>query len=56
MIPSLRTSLESAQATVTAEAGPPRGADPGAMRRKVEHLADGDGLVKKELERWRQWS
>jgi FO synthase len=27
-----------------------------AMRRKVEAYADGDGLVKKELERWRHWS
>jgi methylenetetrahydrofolate reductase (NADPH) len=35
---SLRSSLESAQTTVTAEVGPPRGADPGAVRRKVEPL------------------
>ena len=35
---SLRSSLESAQATVTAEVGPPRGADPEAVRRKVEPL------------------
>jgi FO synthase len=26
------------------------------MRRKVESYADGEGLVKKELERWRDWS
>ena len=36
--PSLRSSLQSAQATVTAEVGPPRGADPEAVRRKVEPL------------------
>jgi methylenetetrahydrofolate reductase (NADPH) len=36
--PSLRSRLESAQTTVTAEVGPPRGADPGAVRRKVEAL------------------
>jgi len=35
---SLRSSLESARATVTAEVGPPRGADPEAVRRKVEPL------------------
>ena len=35
---SLRSSLESAQTTVTAEVGPPRGADPEAVRRKVEPL------------------
>jgi methylenetetrahydrofolate reductase (NADPH) len=32
---SLRRSLESAQTTVTAEVGPPRGADPDAVRRQV---------------------
>ena len=36
--PSLRSRLESAQTTVTAEVGPPRGADPGVIRRKVEAL------------------
>jgi methylenetetrahydrofolate reductase (NADPH) len=35
---SLRSSLESARTTVTAEVGPPRGADPEAVRRKVEPL------------------
>src|SRR5215468_12089913 len=35
---SLRSSLESARVTVTAEVGPPRGADPEAVRRKVELL------------------
>src|SRR5262245_54417403 len=35
---SLRSSLESARVTVTAEVGPPRGADPEAVRRKVEPL------------------
>ena len=36
--PSLRSRLESAQTTVTAEVGPPRGADPEVIRRKVETL------------------
>jgi methylenetetrahydrofolate reductase (NADPH) len=36
--PSLRSSLQSARATVTAEVGPPRGADPEAVRGKVEPL------------------
>jgi hypothetical protein len=36
--PSLRGRLESAQTTVTAEVGPPRGADPEAVRRKVAAL------------------
>jgi len=36
--PSLRSRLESAQTTVTAEVGPPRGADPEVIRRKVEAL------------------
>ena len=35
---SLRSSLESGRTTVTAEVGPPRGADPDAVRRKVEPL------------------
>src|SRR5215470_8902166 len=35
---ALRRSLESAQTTVTGEVGPPRGADPEAVRRKVEPL------------------
>src|SRR5215475_258733 len=35
---SLRSSLESAPTTVTAEVGPPRGADPEAIGRKVEPL------------------
>src|SRR5262249_61173045 len=34
----LRRSLESARTGVTAEVGPPRGADPEAVRRKVEPL------------------
>jgi methylenetetrahydrofolate reductase (NADPH) len=36
--PSLRSRLESARTTVTAEVGPPRGADPEAVRRKVTAL------------------
>ena len=36
--PSLRSRLESGQTAVTAEVGPPRGADPEAVRRKVEPL------------------
>jgi methylenetetrahydrofolate reductase (NADPH) len=36
--PSLRSRLASAQTTVTAEVGPPRGADPEVIRRKVEAL------------------
>ena len=35
---ALRRSLESAQTTVTGEVGPPRGADPEAVRRKVGPL------------------
>ena len=35
---ALRRSLESTQTTVTGEVGPPRGADPEAVRRKVEPL------------------
>src|SRR5262249_31375425 len=35
---ALRRSLESARTAVTAEVGPPRGADPEAVRRKVEPL------------------
>ena len=35
----LRTRLESGEFAVTAEIGPPRGADAGAVRRKVEPLA-----------------
>ncbi len=36
--PSLRSRLESGRTAVTAEVGPPRGADPEAVRRKVEPL------------------
>jgi methylenetetrahydrofolate reductase (NADPH) len=36
--PVLRRRLESGEVTVTAEIGPPRGADPDAIRRKVEPL------------------
>jgi methylenetetrahydrofolate reductase (NADPH) len=36
--PSLRSRLESGQTAVTAEVGPPRGADPGAVRRKAAAL------------------
>jgi methylenetetrahydrofolate reductase (NADPH) len=37
---AFRTSLESGAFTVTAEVGPPRGADPGAIARKLSVLRD----------------
>ena len=38
--PSLRSRLESAATVVTAEVGPPRGADPEVVRRKVTALQE----------------
>jgi methylenetetrahydrofolate reductase (NADPH) len=40
-----RTSLESGAFTVTAEVGPPRGADPGAIAKKVSQLREWTAAV-----------